>query len=56
MPGTTITAIRATPVTVPLEAPLRHGDGTHRGRFVMGRSGRGAPTGAALNTAKERIQ
>ena len=29
-----ITAIRATPVTVPLEAPLRHGNGCHWGRFV----------------------
>lgn len=26
--------IRATPVTVPLEAPLRHGNGCHWGRFV----------------------
>jgi glucarate dehydratase len=26
--------IRATTVTVPLEAPLRHGNGTHWGRFV----------------------
>ena len=29
-----ITAIRATPVTVPLEAPLRHANGCHWGRFV----------------------
>jgi glucarate dehydratase len=31
---TTISAIRATPVTVPLEAPLRHSNGAHWGRFV----------------------
>ncbi|WP_158814778.1 enolase C-terminal domain-like protein [Methylocapsa sp. S129] len=29
-----ITDIRATTVTVPLEAPLRHSNGTHWGRFV----------------------
>jgi glucarate dehydratase len=29
-----ITAVRATPVTVPLWAPLRHGNGCHWGRFV----------------------
>jgi glucarate dehydratase len=29
-----ITGIRATPVTVPLEAPLRHANGCHWGRFV----------------------
>jgi glucarate dehydratase len=29
-----ITDIRATPVTVPLAAPLRHANGTHWGRFV----------------------
>ena len=29
-----ITALRATPVTVPLEAPLRHANGAHWGRFV----------------------
>ena len=29
-----ITDIRATPVTVPLEAPLRHANGCHWGRFV----------------------
>ena len=29
-----ITDIRATPVTVPLEAPLRHANGAHWGRFV----------------------
>lgn len=29
-----IAAIRATPVTVPLEAPLRHSNGAHWGRFV----------------------
>src|SRR5512132_2434690 len=29
-----IADIRATPVTVPLEAPLRHGNGCHWGRFV----------------------
>ena len=34
MPATTITAIRATPVTVPLQAPLRHSNGAHWGRFV----------------------
>lgn len=34
MPGTTIAAIRATPVTVPLDAPLRRRNGTHRGGFV----------------------
>ena len=34
MPATTITAIRATPVTVPLEAPLLHSNGAHWGRFV----------------------
>ncbi len=34
MPATTIAAIRATPVTVPLEAPLRHSNGAHWGRFV----------------------
>jgi len=26
--------IRATPVSVPLEAPLRHANGCHWGRFV----------------------
>ena len=31
---TTIAAIRATPVSVPLEAPLRHSNGAHWGRFV----------------------
>jgi glucarate dehydratase len=31
---TTIAAIRATPVTVPLEAPIRHSNGAHWGRFV----------------------
>jgi glucarate dehydratase len=34
MSATTITAIRATPVTVPLEAPLLHSNGAHWGRFV----------------------
>jgi glucarate dehydratase len=34
MAATRIAAIRATPVTVPLEAPLRHSNGTHWGRFV----------------------
>jgi glucarate dehydratase len=34
MAATTIAAIRATPVTVPLEAPLRHSNGAHWGRFV----------------------
>jgi glucarate dehydratase len=34
MPATTIARIRATPVTVPLEAPLRHSNGAHWGRFV----------------------
>ena len=29
-----ITDLRATTVTVPLEAPLRHGNGAHWGRFV----------------------
>src|SRR5512145_2214413 len=29
-----IAKIRATPVTVPLEAPLRHANGCHWGRFV----------------------
>ena len=29
-----ITAIRPTTVTVPLEAPLRHANGCHWGRFV----------------------
>src|SRR5215510_15180254 len=29
-----ITAIKATTVTVPLEAPLRHANGCHWGRFV----------------------
>ncbi|MEZ4703539.1 MAG: enolase C-terminal domain-like protein [Rhodothermales bacterium] len=29
-----ITDLRATPVTVPLEAPLRHANGCHWGRFV----------------------
>jgi len=31
---TTIAAIRATPVTIPLEAPLLHSNGAHWGRFV----------------------
>lgn len=31
---TTIARIKATPVTVPLEAPLRHSNGAHWGRFV----------------------
>ena len=34
MAATTIARIRATPVTVPLEAPLRHSNGAHWGRFV----------------------
>jgi glucarate dehydratase len=34
MSQTTITALRATPVTVPLEAPLLHSNGAHWGRFV----------------------
>jgi len=34
MPATTIASIRATPVTVPLEAPLLHSNGAHWGRFV----------------------
>ena len=29
-----ITAVRATPVSVPLVAPLRHANGCHWGRFV----------------------
>ena len=29
-----IADVRATPVTVPLEAPLRHANGCHWGRFV----------------------
>jgi len=33
-PTLRIAAIRATPVTVPLEAPLRHAYGCHWGRFV----------------------
>jgi len=33
-PTPRIAAIRATPVTVPLEAPLRHANGCHWGRFV----------------------
>jgi glucarate dehydratase len=32
--ASTIAAIRATPVTVPLEAPLLHSNGAHWGRFV----------------------
>ena len=34
MSSTTIVAIRATPVTVPLEAPILHSNGAHWGRFV----------------------
>jgi glucarate dehydratase len=34
MAASTIARIRATPVTVPLEAPLLHSNGTHWGRFV----------------------
>ncbi len=34
MSATTISAIRATPVTVPLEAPILHSNGAHWGRFV----------------------
>ena len=34
MTKTTIADIRATPVTVPLEAPLLHSNGAHWGRFV----------------------
>ena len=34
MTATTIAAIRATPVTVPLEAPILHSNGAHWGRFV----------------------
>ena len=34
MSRTRIANIRATPVTVPLEAPLRHSNGAHWGRFV----------------------
>jgi glucarate dehydratase len=29
-----ITAIRPTTITMPLEAPLRHSNGAHWGRFV----------------------
>src|SRR3954454_17171951 len=32
--ATTIATIRATPVTVPLEAPILHSNGAHWGRFV----------------------
>ena len=32
--GMKIVDIRATPVTIPLEAPLRHANGCHWGRFV----------------------
>ncbi|AYY13717.1 mandelate racemase [Actinobacteria bacterium YIM 96077] len=32
--GLTIADVRATSVTVPLQAPLRHSNGTHWGRFV----------------------
>src|SRR5690349_2075662 len=32
--ASTIDSIRATPVTVPLEAPLLHSNGAHWGRFV----------------------
>lgn len=35
MTGTRIAAIRTTPVAVRLEAPLRHGNGTHWVRFVL---------------------
>ena len=34
MSSTTISAIRATPVTVPLEAAILHSNGAHWGRFV----------------------
>ena len=34
MSDTRIARIRATPVTVPLQAPLRHSNGAHWGRFV----------------------
>ena len=34
LPGMKIVDIRATTVTVPLEAPLRHANGCHWGRFV----------------------
>jgi glucarate dehydratase len=34
MAGMKIIDVRATPVTVPLEAPLRHANGCHWGRFV----------------------
>jgi glucarate dehydratase len=34
MKRTVISSIRATPVTVPLEAPLLHSNGAHWGRFV----------------------
>ena len=34
MSRTRIASLRATPVTVPLEAPLRHSNGAHWGRFV----------------------
>jgi glucarate dehydratase len=34
VPATTIARIRATPVTVPLEAPILHSNGAHWGRFV----------------------
>jgi glucarate dehydratase len=33
-PAGLIRAVRATPVSVPLEAPLRHANGAHWGRFV----------------------
>src|SRR5262249_46700139 len=33
-PAMKITAVKATPVSVPLEAPLRHANGCHWGRFV----------------------
>src|SRR5215217_6012235 len=50
-----ITDIRATPVTVPLQAPLRHANGCHWGRFVrtiveVGEMGGGGESAVAAFT------
>ena len=58
-----ITDLRATTVTVPLEAPLRHSNGAHWGRFVRtivevddrrGRSSASARWAAAASRPRRR--
>ncbi len=57
MSSTTIVDISATPVTIPLEAPLRHSNGAHWGRFVrtiVEGEGRERPRGLANSAVAAR--